>query len=224
MSGSAVHHAAEAQRRRVDPPLVLVLPGSRSSEIGRLLSIFGEALAQVSARVGPMEPVLPTMPHLLPLVRTGVAGWALKPRIVTEATEKWVAFRNARVALAASGTVTLELALSGIPTVAAYRVSLLEEIVAERIIRLRSRLPSVILANLVIGENVVPEFLQRDCTPRDVADALIPLFSETPERAQQTEAFARLDRIMALEAAPSAKAAGLVLDAARSGRGRATHS
>jgi len=217
-------NAAEAQRRRVDPPLVLVLPGSRSSEIGRLLSIFGEALAQVSARVGPMEPVLPTMPHLLPLVRTGVAGWALKPRIVTEATEKWVAFRNARVALAASGTVTLELALSGIPTVAAYRVSLLEEIVAERIIRLRSRLPSVILANLVIGENVVPEFLQRDCTPRNVADALIPLFSETPERAQQTEAFARLDRIMALEAAPSAKAAGLVLDAARSGRGRATHS
>jgi lipid-A-disaccharide synthase len=216
-------NAAEAQRRRVDPPLVLVLPGSRSSEIGRLLSIFGEALAQVSARVGPMEPVLPTMPHLLPLVRTGVAGWALKPRIVTEATEKWVAFRNARVALAASGTVTLELALSGIPTVAAYRVSLLEEIVAERIIRLRSRLPSVILANLVIGENVVPEFLQRDCTPRNVADALIPLFSETPERAQQTEAFARLDRIMALEAAPSAKAAGLVLDAARSGRG-ATHS
>jgi len=217
-------NAAEAQRRRVDPPLVLVLPGSRSSEIGRLLSIFGEALAQVSARVGPMEPVLPTMPHLLPLVRTGVAGWALKPRIVTEATEKWVAFRNASVALAASGTVTLELALSGIPTVAAYRVSLLEEIVAERIIRLRSRLPSVILANLVIGENVVPEFLQRDCTPRNVADALIPLFSETPERAQQTEAFARLDRIMALEAAPSAKAAGLVLDAARSGRGRATHS
>jgi lipid-A-disaccharide synthase len=216
-------NAAEAQRRRVDPPLVLVLPGSRSSEIGRLLSIFGEALAQVSARVGPMEPVLPTMPHLLPLVRTGVAGWALKPRIVTEATEKWVAFRNASVALAASGTVTLELALSGIPTVAAYRVSLLEEIVAERIIRLRSRLPSVILANLVIGENVVPEFLQRDCTPRNVADALIPLFSETPERAQQTEAFARLDRIMALEAAPSAKAAGLVLDAARSGRG-ATHS
>ncbi len=216
-------NAAEVQRRRVDPPLVLVLPGSRSSEIGRLLSIFGEALAQVSARVGPMELVLPTMPHLLPSVRAGVAGWAVKPRIVTETTEKWAAFRSTRVALAASGTVTLELALSGVPTVAAYRVSLFEEMVA-RIVRLRSRLSSVILANLVIGENVVPEFIQHDCKPRNIADALIPLFSETPQRARQTEAFARLDRIMALEAAPSAKAARLVLDAARSGRGGATRS
>jgi lipid-A-disaccharide synthase len=216
-------NAAEAQRRRADPPLVLLLPGSRSSEIARLLSIFGEALAHASARVGPMELVLPTMPHLLPSVRAGVAGWAIKPRIVVEATEKWAAFRSARVALAASGTVTLELALSGVPTVAAYRVSLFEEIVA-RIIRLRSRLPSVILANLVIGENVVPEFLQHDCTPRQIADALVPLFSDTRERARQIEAFARLERIMALEVAPSARAAGLVLEAAGSGRAGATYS
>jgi lipid-A-disaccharide synthase len=214
---------AEVQRRRTDPPLMLVLPGSRSSEIGRLLSIFGEAVARLCARIGPIELVLPTMPHLLPQVRSGVAGWAVKPRVVTEAAEKWAAFRSARVALAASGTVTLELALSAVPMVAAYRVSLFEEIVA-KIIRLRSRLPSVILANLVIGNNVVPEFLQHDCTPRQIADALVPLFSDTPERARQTEAFARLDGIMALAEAPSAKAAGLVLDAARSGRSGATHS
>jgi lipid-A-disaccharide synthase len=215
--------AAEAERRRADPPLVLVLPGSRSSEIGRLLSIFGEALAQVGARIGPMELALPTLPHLLPLVRVGVASWPIQPKIVTDAAAKWAAFRNARVALAASGTVTLELALSGVPTVAAYRVSLFEEIVA-RLIRLRSRLPSVILANLVIGENVVPEFLQHDCTPQQIADALVPLFADTPERTRQVEAFARLDCIMALDAAPSAKAAQLVVDAARSRRDNATRS
>ena len=78
---------------------------------------------------------------------------------------------------------------------------------------------SVILANLVLGENDIPEFLQRDCTPQRLADALIPLLSETPQRLRQVEAFGRLDRIMAPgAAAPSAKAAATVLDMARCGR------
>jgi lipid-A-disaccharide synthase len=214
-------NADEARRRRADPPLVLVLPGSRSSEIRRLLGIFGAAIAHVADRIGPLEPVLPTVPHLAAEVRAGVAEWAVIPRVVVEPAEKWGAFRSARAALAASGTVTLELALAGIPTVAAYRLALVEEAVA-RLIRLRSRLPSVILANLVVGENVVPELLQWDCTPQRLADALMPLLSETPERLRQIEGFERLDHIMALEMAPSAKAAGIVLDIARRGRREVT--
>jgi len=211
-------NADEAARRRADPPLVLVLPGSRASEIGRLLAIFGAALAQASARLGPLELVLPTLPHLAQRVREGIAGWPIRPRVVVDAAEKWAAFRTARAALAASGTVTLELALAAVPTVAAYRVPLIEELVA-RLARLHERLTSVILANLVIGENVVPEFLQRDCTPQKLADALVPLLSETPERARQIAAFRRLDEIMALDTlAPSAKAAAVVLDVARRGR------
>jgi lipid-A-disaccharide synthase len=161
--------------------------------------------------------VLPTMPHLADDVRASVAGWPVAPRIVTEPAEKWAAFRSARMALAASGTVTLELALAGVPTVAAYRVAVIEEIIA-RAARLRQRLASVILANLVIGENVVPELLQRDCTAERIADALVPLVSDTPGRLQQIDAFARLDRIMALDTVPSAKAAAVVLDLARRGR------
>jgi lipid-A-disaccharide synthase len=138
----------------------------------------------------------------------------VKPRIVIEGAEKWAAFRAARAALAASGTVTLELALAGVPMVAAYRLPLIEEI----IMRMLSTLDTVILANLVIGENVVPEFLQRDCAPEQIAGALELLFSDTPERLRQVEAFRRLDRIMALEASPSAKAATIVLKMARSGR------
>ncbi|MGA2817884.1 MAG: lipid-A-disaccharide synthase [Xanthobacteraceae bacterium] len=210
-------NADEALRRSADPPLVLVLPGSRSSEIRRLLSIFGAAMARVSARIGPMDLVLPTMPHLAAAVRAGVAGWPVTPRIVVEPAEKWAAFRTARAALAASGTVTLELALAGVPTVAAYRLTLVEEVIA-RLAGISRRLTSVILANLVMGENVVPEFLQRDCVPERIADALTPLFSDTPERLRQIDAFARLDRIMALDAAPSAKAAAIVLDVARRGR------
>ncbi len=210
--------AEEAQRRRADPPLVLVLPGSRSSEIGRLIGIFGGAIARIATRVGPIEVVLPTMPHLASRVREAVAGWTVTPRIVVEPATKWAAFRTARAALAASGTVTLELALAGVPTIAAYRLSLIEELVA-RLIGLGGRLPSVILANLVLGENDIPEFLQRDCTPQRLADALIPLLSDTPQRLRQVAAFGRLDRIMAPgAAAASAMAAATVLDIARRGR------
>ena len=209
--------ADEAVRRQSAPPLVLVLPGSRTSEVRRLLSVFGDALARVGSRIGPMELVLPTLPHLAAEARADVAGWAMAPRIVVDPAEKWAAFRRARVALAASGTVTLELALAGVPTVAAYKVTLIEELIA-RLVGLQKTLTSVILANLVIGENVVPEFLQRDCTPQRLADALVPLFSDTPERLRQVDAFARLDSIMQLDAAPSAKAAAIVLDIARHGR------
>jgi lipid-A-disaccharide synthase len=207
-------NAEEARRRRSDPPLVLVLPGSRSSEIGSLLAIFGAAVGRLAARTGPMELVLPTVPHLASRVRQGVAGWPVVPRVVVEPAEKWAAFRAARAALAASGTVTLELALAGVPTVAAYKVSLLAEIV----MRLHSPLKTVILANLVIGERIVPEFLQRDCRPERLADALAPLLTDTPERSRQIEGFAKLDHIMAVDTAPSGKAAATVLDVARRGR------
>jgi lipid-A-disaccharide synthase len=210
-------NADELQRRQTDPPLVLVLPGSRSSEIRRLLAIFGAAMGQVAARVGPIDFVLPTMPHLLAQVREGVAAWPVQPRIVVEPAEKWAQFRQARAALAASGTVTLELALAGIPTVAAYRIPAVEWIGA-RLARL-PELFSIILANLVIGEAIVPELLQRDCTPDKLADALEPLIADTPARRRQIEAFARLDAIMGVGTmAPSSQAAGIVLDLARRGR------
>ena len=207
-------NAEEARRRLSGPPLVLLLPGSRSSEIGSLLAIFGAAVGRLAALIGPMELVLPTVPHLAARVRQWVAGWPVVPRVVVEPAEKWAAFRTARAALAASGTVTLELALAGVPTVAAYKVSLLAEIV----MRLHSPLKTVILANLVIGERIVPEFLQRDCRPERLADALAPLLADTPERSRQIEGFAKLDHIMAVDTAPSGKAAATVLDVARRGR------
>jgi lipid-A-disaccharide synthase len=214
-------NADETRRRQSDPPLILVLPGSRGSEIRRLLAIFGAAIGQVAARVGAIDLVLPTTPHLLQRVREGVAGWAVQPRLVVEPAEKWAQFRKARAALAASGTVTLELALAGIPTIAAYRIPAIEHIVAQA-----ARLPelfSIILANLVIGEKIVPEFLQRDCTPDKLADALLSLLADTPARRRQIEAFGRLDSTMGVgTAAPSSKAAAIVLDLARRGRSAMT--
>ncbi len=211
-------NADEARRRLADPPLILALPGSRSSEIRRLAGIFGATIERVAARIGPIDLVIPTVPNVASQLREAVAGWAVQPRVVVEPAEKWSAFRNARAALAASGTVTLELALAGVPMVAAYRLHAVEAVIA-RLIRLQARLPSVILANLVVGENVVPELLQEDCTPDKLAAALLPLVSDTPERRRQTDAYRRLDDIMAIGAtAPSAKAAAIVLEVARRGR------
>ena len=92
--------------------------------------------------------------------------------------------------------------------VAAYKVPLIEELIA----RLLVKTDTAILTNLVLGENVVPEFLQRDCTPVALAAALLPLIADTPERRRQIEALARLDAIMGIgEEAPSERAAAAVL-------------
>lgn len=209
----------EAARRRAEPPLILVLPGSRSGEVSRLAEIFDAAVERVAAQIGPIELVLPTVAPIEPLLRESVASWAVKPQIIVDPKAKWTAFRRARAALAASGTVTLELALAGVPMVAAYRLHFIEAAVA-RAIRLRARLPSVILANLVIGENVVPEFLQEDCTPEKLAEALLAVVGDSDARRRQIAGFARLDAIMKIGGtSPSAIAAKIVLEAARSGRG-----
>ena len=211
-------NAQEVQRRLSGPPIVLALPGSRSGEIARLAGIFGQAIDRLAARIGPIEVVVPTVPHIASRLRDAVAGWGVHARIIVEPADKWSAFRNARVALAASGTVKLELALSGVPMAAAYRLHPVEAVIA-RLIRLRRRLPSVILANLVVGENVVPEFLQEDCTADNLAGGLRSLVQDGPERQRQIEAFRRLDDIMTIGGAPpSAKAANMVLEVARGGR------
>src|SRR5262249_35288765 len=155
--------------RAADPPLLLVLPGSRGSEINRLGAIFGEAVGQVAAKAGPLDLVLPTLPHIQARVREMAAAWPGPPRTVGDRVEKYAAFRAARAALAASGTVTLELALAHIPTVAAYRIPAWEGAV----FRLMASINSVILANLVLAENAVPEFLQSECAPERIAAGLI---------------------------------------------------
>jgi len=139
-----------------------------------------------------------------------MAGWPLRARIVVESADKQAAFRTATVALAKSGTVTLELALAGVPMIAAYKVTALEYLAVGR--GILKRLPSIILTNLLLGENVVPELLQHNCTAEKLAAALLPLFGDTPERRRQVEAFSRLDAIMEIgSSVPAMRAADVVL-------------
>jgi lipid-A-disaccharide synthase len=207
---------AEQQRRDAPPPVLLVLPGSRRGEIRHHMSVFGQALARLRDEGVAFEPVLPTMPHLQAAIAEALKTWPVQPRIVIGEPEKRAAFRIAHAALAKSGTVTLELALSGVPMVTAYRTGSIEAWILQRVINVNS----VILANLVIGDNVIPEFLQRDCTPEKLAQALREVLGDSAPRRQQIEAFAKIDQIMSTgNQPPSVRAADIVLETMRKARG-----
>jgi len=206
---------AEQARRDAAPPVLLVLPGSRRSEIRHHMAVFGATLGRLQAQGLAFEPVLPTMPHLEAAVREAVETWPVAPKIVVGEPDKKAAFRVAHAALVKSGTVTLELALADVPMVAAYRVGSAEAWLLRRAINTSS----IILANLVIGENVVPEFVQQDCTPEKLLGPLADIMTDSPLRRRQREAFAKLDAIMSTgDQPPSVRATDIVLAAMRKAR------
>lgn len=190
-------------------PVLLVLPGSRRSEIRRLMDSFGETVARVVAETGPVELILPAVPQLSAEIRERAEKWKVRPAIVEGEVATYAAFRRAHAALAASGTVTLELGLSGVPMVVAYRV---DPILRPFTGWLQS--PSFVLTNLILGSNVIPEYLDGAADPDTLAAALTPLLSDSPQRRAQVSAFARLERIMAVDrGTPSSRAADIVVKA-----------
>jgi lipid-A-disaccharide synthase len=192
-----------------------VLPGSRRSEIGHHMAVFGETLSLLQAQGIAFEPVLPTMPHLQDPIAAALKDWPVQPRVVVGEPNKRAAFRLAHAALAKSGTVTLELAVSQVPMIAAYRAGAIEA----RIVRRRIVATSVILANLVVGDNVVPEFIQEDCTPARLAPALRDVLTDSALRRRQLEAFGRIEAIMSTgDQSPSVRAAEVVLATMRKAR------
>jgi lipid-A-disaccharide synthase len=188
-------------------PVLLVLPGSRHSEVSRLMAPFGAAVARIATAVPTVEIVVPAVARLRGEIEARVKDWPVQPILISGDAAKLAAFRRAHAALAASGTVTLELALAAVPMVVAYRVELLV-----RMMKGALKAKSIVLANLVLGENVIPEFLDSDCTPERLAASVIPLLRNSPARAAQLAAFARLDNLMATSATPSELAAAAVVD------------
>jgi lipid-A-disaccharide synthase len=138
---------AEQRRRDSEPYVILLMPGSRRGELKRMLDIFEQTTARITANNLDVEFVMLAVPAFTDQLKRVTATWRVPIRVVSDQSEKDTAFRNARAALVKSGTSTLELAVAGIPMVATYRVGHLEGPVALVLIRL----PSVILANLVLG-------------------------------------------------------------------------
>ncbi len=202
-----VPSADEEARRSSEPPILLVLPGSRRSEITRLMPIFGETVARIKHIHGrDFDLILPAVDHLREEIETAAKSWAMKPRIIHGEAAKYHAFRKAYAALAASGTVTLELALAHVPMAVGYRVGAIEGQIRHFV-----NVSSVVLANLIIGENVVPERIQGACNAEQLSADLLPLLSNTEERRRQLKGFDRLDHLMAIEeGSPSVKAADVI--------------
>jgi lipid-A-disaccharide synthase len=189
---------------------VLLLPGSRRSVVERMGPHFGGALAQIAVQHPGLDYILPAAGHVEAQIRALVATWPVQPRIVTGEAEKFAAFRQARAALAASGTVTLELALSRTPTIVAYRVPKFEEIIARRLIQTST----IVLPNLILGENALPEFLQEEADAAHLAKALTEVLDDGPQRRAQLAALDKLEGLMLLPggAQPSDKAAEAIFD------------
>ena len=198
----------EEQTRRDQRPFkMLILPGSRRSEIKRLMPVFGAVLQALSTRLeGRIEADLPAVNHLRAEIEQHLATWPVKPRLLFGEADKYRAFREARVALAASGTVTLELALSSVPQVVAYQVSRLEAQLRHFI-----TVSSIVLPNLILDEQAFPEFLQENCTVHHLTQALLPLLEESPERHAQLAACQRLQACMNVPVPPSDKAVDVIL-------------
>lgn len=216
----ASRSAADAFRRAhhiaADAPLILCLPGSRSTEVARLSPRFDEALLRVRDRIPELRVVIPTVPGVSRLVRNMSARWPSAPIVVEDADAKRAAFAASDLALAASGTVSLELAANRVPMVIAYDMAPLSRILIGALLKT----DTVTLVNLVSETRAIPEFLGSACKPGQIAEALQALLEDPSRRTGQLQA---MDRTMELLGAdgppPGLRAAKSVLDylARRSG-------
>ena len=196
-------------------PLVLCLPGSRRGEIARLGPRFGRTLALLRDRVPGMRVALPTVPGVAAQIADMAQGWPTVPVLVEDAAEKLSAFAAADIALAASGTVSLELAANRVPMVIGYDMAP----VSRALIGWMLRTDTVTLVNLVSETRAVPEYLGARCRPGPMADALAKLFQDDAARAAQIAAMdLTMDRLGRGGEPPGLRAARSVLGAIRAPR------
>ena len=216
-SGADRGHGPQFRARHgiaADAPLLCILPGSRQGEIRRHLPVFGAAVNRLQARIAGLQLVVPTLPAIEAEVRDAVASWGLPSIVTTLAAEKFDAMAAADAALAASGTVALELALAGTPSVVAYKVNALTALVARRLIKVRY----VNLVNIILDRPVVPELLQQDCTPARLAAAVERVMIDRDMRAAQREAITAVATALGRGGdPPSLRAADAVLHAIEMG-------
>ena len=190
--------------------VLCVLPGSRGSELRRLIPVFGDVVHRLAADRPDLRLVIPTVAHLAETVRAATIDWPGRP-IILDADEarKADGFHASSAALAASGTVTLELSAARVPTVLAYRVSTVTAIIAARLIRV----DYAGLVNLIEDRLVMPEFLQRRCTADMILPALAPLLDDPAAGADQRRVGAGIvDRLGGIDVPPSDRAARTILD------------
>ncbi|MBM3567944.1 MAG: lipid-A-disaccharide synthase [Alphaproteobacteria bacterium] len=197
-------------------PLLTVLPGSRRGEIARLAEPFGGALAMLKERFPGLTAAVPTVPAVAEQARAVAASWPVPSIVIEDEREKYDAFAASRAALAASGTVALELALARLPAVVAYRINWLTHLIVRAVVKVKY----ANLVNLILDRPVVPELLQADCVPERLAEAVAALMIEGEERAAQLEVGERMAELLRPgDQPPSLSAADTVLKIAQRSKG-----
>jgi lipid-A-disaccharide synthase len=187
---------------------IILMPGSRVTEITRLMPVFAEALHLLEARFPKLVPIMPVAASVAPRVTAAVSAWAHKPILVTDVEGKHDAFAAARVALTKSGTSTLELALAGVPMVVAYRVNPITAAIVRRVVKVSY----AAMVNLLAGREVVPELIQQRCTSERLATEVARLIENDDAADAQRAAFASvMDSLRPPEGLPSDAAARAVL-------------
>ena len=209
-------HGGAALRRRFnvepDRPLLAVLPGSRMNEVRQLLPIFRDAVARVRRHIVDLACVLPVAPHVAAFVRQETKHWPGTLHIVEIEADKFAAFDAADAALAASGTVTTELALAGTPMAVAYRIGWL----TYALLRPLVRVPYITLVNLLLNRAAVPEFIQGRCRADLLAACLTRLLQDAALREAQKRDLRESVHLLGKDAEePSLRAARVLLEFAR---------
>lgn len=184
----------------------LLLPGSRSSEVGRLLPVFRATVEELAGRHPGIRFLLPTVPRQEKRVREITASWPIQPEITVGAAEKWAAFDRADAAIAASGTVILELSLAGVPVVSTYDPDFLVKLLHKRI-----RIWSGALPNLIADFPIVPEYFAQAIRPGALTRWVERLSGATAQRASMLDGYARVQQRMATSRPPGEMAAEIVL-------------
>ncbi|WP_430475550.1 lipid-A-disaccharide synthase [Thalassospira lucentensis] len=207
-------HDGDGQRFRAqhglgdDQKLLAVLPGSRNSEVKRLLPVFRQVIDALAAKYPDARIVVPTVSKVADTVATAMKDWPLDPIVVATDQERHDAFAAANCALAASGTVSLELAIAGVPHVIAYQVNAVTGWIAKRLIKI----DTVTIVNLVLGRKLIPEFLQENCQAKNIIPVLDGLLGDEPARAEQEAGFDEACSMLGFgDRAPSEKAAEQIL-------------
>jgi lipid-A-disaccharide synthase len=210
--GVAFHarHGIAAEAR-----IVCLLPGSRAGEIDRLMPILAETIEQLRVSHPRLVYVLPTVSHMEDRVRSAARTWPLQPLIVTGELEKFDAFAASDVAIAASGTVALELAMADVPAVIVYKMNPITGWLARKLVKVKY----ANLVNILLDEEAVPELLLEDCQPARIALATAVLLDDPratlAQRANLKDALAKLGR---QGVPPSRAAAQSVLAAIKKSR------
>ena len=192
-----------------DTPLLCVLAGSRLSEVKRLAPIFGKVVANLASTMPTLRLCMPVVAHLRDDVQRLTGNWAVQPIFMYDEAEKYAAFRTATAALAASGTVSLELAICRTPMVVAYDIGFVSQLMLARLINI----PSAVLANLILDKPIVQEFLGDDCTAANITPEIGRLLRDPQANQAMRQALAPVAAMLqpAPNIAPADAAAAIVL-------------